>query len=50
MQNLNLNIAVNDTEYDLTLMFEECKTEGWVYAIETFTFQNLNTELAHGFK
>ena len=23
------------TEYDLTLMFEECQTEGWVYAIET---------------
>ena len=23
------------TEYDLTLMSEECQTEGWVYAIET---------------
>ena len=31
----NSNIVVNAYEYDLTLMSEECQTEGWVYAIET---------------
>ena len=32
------------TEYDLTLMSEECQTDGWVYATETSSLRLVWTE------
>ena len=45
----NLNIAINDRVWP-DWCLKNVKLRDGVYAIETFTFENLNTELEHGFK
>ena len=45
----NLNIAINDSMTWLWCL-KNVKLRDGVYAIETFTFENLNTELQHEFK